>query len=707
MTKPTFKLTALSAALAGTWGLACAQTDADLAALTKPQSEASAGVGFWSDDRPRLGTYDGMPTKGAYGLFDAFINRRDDATGTWLRLDARNLGLETRELRAEWLRQGNMGAFLEYSRTPRDEPYTVFTATQGIGTATQRTPATQPVPLGEVHLGTVRDAIGLGFSKIVGGGFDFRFNFKSEDKTGDRIWGRGGAPEFAAEPIDSNTKQLEAVLGYTSKAFQVQGGYYGSWYSNSIKGVDTALTNGLNPYFLSQPLDNQAHQLFANGGYNLSQATRATFKVAYTKATQNEPIPVGPGVLTFAGAPTNLNGQIDTTLLQAGLSSRVSSAFSWLASLRYHDSDEKTPQVRVVQTGAAATPCPTCVDNTPLHLTTTTGKVEGTYRLQPALSLTGGLDHTKQERRVPFGNTDPGGAFDAQRYVPWRSEMDETTLRLELRRSLSETLNGRIAFAHSRRDGSSFTTTNEPESDMINPIHIADRDRNKVKLVVDWAPLQAVTLAFNVEYAKDEYGHDDARPFGLRDGSAAVYSLDASYALSENWALSAWVTRDEMKATQLGQRDARDNAGDAVKDARLEDVGNTLGAALRGTLMPRLKVGAEFLYSRNVNRYPETVTLTGPGAVYPSVPPVFATGPLRDITNTLTRLKLNAVYALRKNADVRVDYVHERWQTDDWTWFFADGSPFTYGTTTDGTQLAQPSSQSADFIGVRFIYKFQ
>ena len=56
MAKPTFRLTALAAALAGSYGVAMAQDDAELAALTKPESEVSVGLGYWSEDRPRLGT---------------------------------------------------------------------------------------------------------------------------------------------------------------------------------------------------------------------------------------------------------------------------------------------------------------------------------------------------------------------------------------------------------------------------------------------------------------------------------------------------------------------------------------------------------------------------------------------------------------------------------------------------------------------------
>ena len=201
MKNRTFELTALAAALAGAYGLAQAQEqDPAITELTKPESAVSLGIGYWSDDRPKLGTYDGMREKGAYGLLDARINSRNDRNGEWFILDARRLGLDTRELRADWLRQGSGGVFLEYNRMVRDEPNTVLTNTLGVGTTTQRTPAVGSPTGSAIQLGTVREGFGAGFNKILGGGWDFRFSARSEDKTGERLWGRGGAPEFAAEP---------------------------------------------------------------------------------------------------------------------------------------------------------------------------------------------------------------------------------------------------------------------------------------------------------------------------------------------------------------------------------------------------------------------------------------------------------------------------------------------------------------------------
>ena len=346
--------------------------------------------------------------------------------------------------------------------------------------------------------------------------------------------------------------------------------------------------------------------------------------------------------------------------------------------------------------------CPGCVHTTPLTLKTVTGKLEGTYRLQQGVSLTGGLDHAKQDRNVPVGDPNPAG-FDNQRYVPFRSKLDETTLRLEARRSLSETLNGRVSVAHSKRDGNEFTPGNEPQVDQINPIHLADRDRNKLRAMVDWAPSQPLTLTFSFDYARDEYGHSDARPYGLIDGSAMLFSVDASYVISERWSLNAWYTRDRTEATQRGQRDGTGDPALATKEAQLEDLGDTFGVGLRGTLRPKLKGGLDLLYSKNVNKYPESITLLGAGSVYRSG----TTGPLPNITNTLSRMNLFAVYGLEKNSEIRIDYIYERWKTDDWSWLFADGTPFTYGTTTDGTQVVQASKQSANFLGARYIYRFQ
>ena len=114
--KHTCKLTAVSAALLAVFGPAVAQ-DQGLKMLTQPESSVSLGAGWWSDDRPEQGQYDGMRDQGGYPLLDLDIRTRDDKTGTWFNVKGRNLGLSNRDIKAEWLRQGDIGGYVGFSAT--------------------------------------------------------------------------------------------------------------------------------------------------------------------------------------------------------------------------------------------------------------------------------------------------------------------------------------------------------------------------------------------------------------------------------------------------------------------------------------------------------------------------------------------------------------------------------------------------------------
>lgn len=703
----TFNLTTLAAALLAAWGPARAE-DAEMAKLTKPDSSVSAGIGNWSADRPQQGIYDGMRDKGAYGLLDADIVKRDDATGTWFTLKASNLGLDTRSIKGEYLRQGNVGVFLEYSRTPRDNPNTFNTGLQGIGTAFQTISGAgaNALPLRDVTLGTERDLVHLGFYKNLMPGLDFRVSFKNEDKEGTRHWAMGSQPLFMAEPIDSTTRQLEMTLDYAGKRLQLQGGYYGSMYDNS-NSLAFGLVNGAarpgttsspNPVPLTSPLNNVAHQVFLNGGYAFTPTTRGTFKLAYSGATQNENLPTFDMAAPnnrFIGAPSSLDGKINTTTAQLGLTSRPLPKLSLLANLRYHDVDDKTPLAGFVgdnTTGAVT------VHNTPHSFTTTSGKVEATYRLPANFSVMGGVDRSQQDRTFP--------QFDAERYVPFRGTLNETTYRVQLRRSLSDTVNGSLTYLQSKRVGSGFTSTNALPSDQINPIHIADRERSKWRLSVDWSPLQKLSLQFNVEDARDDYGHSEERPYGLRDGSARLYSLDANYTPTEDAQLNAWYSHDQTDARQFAGRWAGGTL-DADKDAHLRDRGDSIGLGGRAKVRAKFVFGADLQWTRNRSHYDEDVALIGGFSTRYSTSAGVSAAPLPEIENRLTRLTLFATYAVQKNAHLRLDLIHERWNTDDWSWMFANGTPYAYGNTTDGTTVTAKQNQTSNFVGMRYVYKFQ
>ena len=328
-------------------------------------------------------------------------------------------------------------------RIPRFEPWSVTTAVTGIGTPNLAIPTT-PTTGVPVELKTVRDAVGLGFDKFLFGNWDFQVRFKNEEKEGSRIFARGttgagpvgsfGQFEFAPEPINSTTRQLDAKINYTGQQLQLSGGYYGTMYNNEFRGLNfTGGLAGLSTFTpIALPPDNQSHQLYLAGGYGFTPTTRGNFKVAYTKATQDDPFVTGVNVPLAPGIGNNLQGRVDTTLAQAGVTSRPIPKLSLLADVRYEDRDDKTP-VFVYFPSNFATPTTATSDGTnePRDITTTSGKFEASYRLPMAMSLTGGIEYVEKKRNSP-----------PVRSVSFRETTEETSLSVGLRRAIGETMTG-------------------------------------------------------------------------------------------------------------------------------------------------------------------------------------------------------------------------------------------------------------------------
>lgn len=680
----TFRLTALSAALIMAFGSTLAD-EAEVNELIKPDSTISIGAGYWSGERPQMGIYDGMRDSGTFGLLDADVIKRNDATGTWYKFKGQNLGLDSREFRLDVEKQGDVGGFFEYSKTPREAPYTVNTGLQGAGTSIQRVSGSgaNAFTKRDITLGTEREMFRLGAFKSLMPGLDVKIDFKNEDKTGTRAWNFGSQSYFLAEPVDSTIRQLEGILRYSGKSLQLSGGYYGSWFQQNNGGMVTATTNGVaGSTLLSQPLSNQAHQGFLDGGYNFTTTTRGTFKAAYTRATQDSDLPIW-GALRAPGAPGHLDGRIDTTLLQLGLSSRPLPKLALTGNLRYHDQNDKTPLTQFVTAGSGTW-------NTPQSFTKTSGKLEGTYRLPANFSLTGGVDYYNQNRSVPVVGTI---------VVPFRSEINELTYKLQLRRSLDDNLNGSVAYLRSDRNGSlragstaTGTTNGVPNStlqNLYNPMHISDRIRDKLRVKLDWDPVEKLSLQFAVEAARDDYG-PDSNPYGLVSGKAMLYSLDANYVFNDDWKLSGWLSHENTRSRQQV-------ASTPINDIHLAETTNALGLGLLGKVTSKLHFGTNIEWQRSITKHDQSGPFTA------------TFRPLEDIENKLTRLKINGTYAVHKNGDLRLDLIHEHWYSDDWTWNFAGGNPYASGTAAgiDGTTVLVRPNQVSNFAGLRYIYKFQ
>lgn len=674
-----FKQKVLLLALLAAHSPAHAEDD-EVARLIKPDSSVvSLGLGAVAGDqaeRTLFGQYSSWRLHSARLLLDYESIKRDDASGLWTHVELSDLGLDNHELRFSQQKQGDWKYAAQYGQLVRHEPRAFTTGSGAHG-----------------NLELKRKSYSLSGEMWILPALSVDASFKSESKEGSRLFGVGnlctgisspscgstaGAFLLVPEPVDSTTRQFEAKVNYAGKDFLLSGGYYGSFYRNAKQALTPVVPGSVNAElaaYLRQPLalppDNEAHQFYVLGNYTLTPTTRANFNVAYTQAKQTDDF----GSLAVAGAPANLGGELNRTFMQIGLSARPLPMLSVVADWRKEDVKDGTPM-----NAFANTPSTQAKDN---------GKLEASYLLPDNYSATAGVDYAYVKRARPIDSTDiPATSLSAL-----REETEELGVRLELKRSLSDTFNAALSVAHSEREGRHFiglvaSATDRypvvrddalPVSGTV-PFTLMDRKRDKLRAVADWAATEQLALQFVAEGGKDRYTAPTAA--GLHDSGMRSAGLDATFSLSDNWRLTGYVN--------YGEQTLHVDHGTGYI-AELKNVTTHVGLGAVGKLSSRAEVGGDLSTLSDRNRY-------GLGSGNTE-----AAGVLPDVTYRATSLKLFGKYSIDKEAEVRVDLVHQRLKFDEWTWANA-GVPFAY---SDNTTVSMQPSQKATFLGARYAYRFK
>ena len=732
-----FSRTAIALAVLAAFAPARAQ---DIGQLTAPGNSVSVGVGVVTGDekdRARFGMFNGMRKNDYYGLFGFSYLDRDAASGRWFTLEGRNLGLDSREVGFSYRRLGDLKLWGEYSELVRHDPRTVNTGLIGGGTTTP-TVVLLPTPGSgsDLNLQTKRKGIGLNVEKWFGGALQLEVNFKNEDKSGARLFGKGfactsgtapgclGTTATATgwallilpEPVNSTIRQMDVKLNYNGGNLKLTGGYYGSFYTNSNGNITPSVPGTLlNPLGTPLPLntglqsilnlpvalwpDNEAHQVYVAGNYSFSPKTKVNFKYAYTHATQTEDF-AGMGLTGAPAGRSHLGGEINTSRLQLGFSSHPLAKLHLHGDVKYEDKDNKTPvdtyNIEGTNTFTNTAPSPTKLD----------GKLEASYKLPANYSVGAGVFYESED----FGNFTPTASVAGLSGI--RQKLEETGYRLELRKSMSETLNGAVSYVSSRREGKSpwlkpnrlpatgvreadpgcvSTTTNDCiySRTAIFPFIFEDRERDKFRVMANWQPTDRLSLQLFLEDGEDVL-HGPTE-HGLRDTGMQMASIDASYTLSDAWRLTGYVSRGKQTL----------NAGHSTGyDATITDTNDSVGLGIVGKVSGRMRVGADLTYLNDVLKYYQ---VQDPLASAANADFLAASGGLPDVTYRLTQLKLFGEYALDKSSYLRLDLVHHKTRFNEWTYSY-NGVPYFYG---DNTTITAKENQSVTMIGASYVYRFK
>lgn len=757
MKNSVFSRSVIAAAVALAFPAGSALAD-EVQDLTSPnRSEAALHIQDLNKVNPLYRMYSGMDRSGTLGSLDLNLVRRSD-DGAWGKLQARDLGLSgIQELGASYEKQGDWRIGLDYNEITKYAPYTINTKVGGVGTdkLTLNPDWRSSAGLGgESSLKLERTGTSLSGSKLFSDAFKFNFGFKTEDKKGaimsssiGSTWNGAntatptknyGTQYFTPQPENYKHNQFEASLDYFTKKVQLSGGYYGSFFTNNSTALNVTPGNNAIPTlpctaatcitaipagasgipWISLPPDNRAQQLFLSGAYNFSDSTRLSFKLSKERATQDDSfIPAYGAITPLAGTPisatytqmnppgvpyaagitnTSLGGLVDTTAYFGMLTSKLSKDLDLLASWRYEDRNDKTPQRNYLDAQASAE-FPTGATNDRESHKLNRGKFELSYRLPAGYRLTGGFDY--DQKKTPD---------------TVRDEVTDKTFRAELRKSLSETLNGKVMVAHSNRTGGTWEladpTSFPTATNVAAPLQFADRKRDKLKVMVDWNPLDPLNLQFFYEHAKDTYPFTpvggNAR-MGMTDGKADLYGMDAAYKISDNWKVNGYYTFNQNKTHQnelytprvLPQTCAIVPASASNTcvpwAADLDMRGEVLGAGIQGKVA-RWDLGAQYLYSKDKTRYNIAFDPSFPTAATSSVPA--GAGVLPDTVYSLNRVKLFGTFAYSKETQFRLDYIYDVRKMDDYTW--------ANWTFSDGTRVNVSPSQTTHLIGLSVMQSF-
>ncbi|MCL4183186.1 MAG: MtrB/PioB family decaheme-associated outer membrane protein [Burkholderiaceae bacterium] len=725
---PGIGRTAVALALLAACGGAHAQAGKKDA--TEAEGSVTVGVGVAggdSADRAIFGQYNGLRDDRSFGLLDFEYYRRTESGSSWTRLQGTGVLGENRELEFLWKRQGDWKFSVDYSELVRHEPYTINTGLLGAGTT-----APQVVHLAggagsgsNLDLRTRRQGLGLGFTKWLGEAMELRVSLKSENKDGARLSGRGfncptpvapgcapttGAnPGWAVlmvpEPIDANHSQVQARLSYAGDRLRLNGGYYGSFYNNahgalapgvpgslnSPLGVLQPLNAGLQPILnqaMALPPDNQAHHFDVSGVYVFTPTTRANFKLGYARATQDQGF-AGAGLLDGPVAITDLDGRVDTTLAQIGITSRPMPKLSLLAEMRHEDRDDKTPLALYNVEGAVT------YTNRHYPYTKTRGKLQASYQFTPDYRGALGADYEAIDRGVFTPSSSVSGISAL------RQETEEIGYRAELRRRMSDNVSGAISFVTSRRDGSAWLWPNtglgvspvEPGAIITSAAtfmpSLADRRRDKVRVFAVWQPSDALTLQAGVDTGRDRFSSPSDH--GLRRTGMDTFSVDWDYVLSAHWTLNGYLSRGNQTLAQS-------RPGGYVMAFDNDNTSIGIGAVGRPT--GKLEIGGTLSFFNDRNEYAQTLD---PTANAGSAALLAATGGLPDIVFRTTEIRLFGRYTVSKTSSLRLDLIHYRARFNDWAYGY-DGTAFLF---SDNTTLTQQYRQNVTFVGLTYTHRWQ
>lgn len=662
------------------------------------------GAYLGTEDSYEFGDYTGLEDDTWYGLANVELHGRAPWTSddTWhFDFQGSNLALDSRYIALAGGLQGVFGAWLEWDQIPRFDDDSASLAFQGRGTdrltlppgwvAAPTTPgfAALDAALHHLDLSRERNALRGGIDVVLPRGFSFASDYEWEKREGRKVVGAvignsGGNPRAVLVPEhrDWQTHELESKLAFANETAQLELGYQNSFFDD----LDDTLTwqnpfaaiSGWNPAagypsgFGRKGLapDNQFHQIYGSGGYDLPWwRTRIAGQASFAWYRQDDdflPYTVNPALAVTTPLPRgDADAAIDATHVLLRATSRPLDELRLTASYRLDDRDNDTPRdVYIYVPGDS-------LDQETIDSSRARMNLPNSYRLQE-----GRLDVAYQV----FRRTELSAGYERQRETrSWTEtdQLDDDIVRAGIRSRALSWADFRVDGTYWRRDAGSYFYQ-APAVWGFSPQHVAtvplderfenlpplrkfsytDRDRGSVDARLALMPVDAATIGLSLGWAIDSY---DGSELGLRGRDTLSWGLDASWNPTESATTYLWYQNEQYESDVRGRQwNDLTQAFDSRRDWKSEDQDDVqsvgLGAEWTG-LEERLKLRADYAFSWAKERIRTTAG-----------PALADTRAFPDARTMLHDVSLQAELRIRDGWTGRFGYLFEYLDANDWAY---------------------------------------
>jgi MtrB/PioB family decaheme-associated outer membrane protein len=510
-------------------------------------------------------------------------------------------------------------------------------------------------------------------------------------KDGERPFGvamssPGGNFYEVLQPIDQTIHDARIRFAWSGESWQVQGGYTLSLFTN---GDDAVVAD--NPCFRlsacagdangaqarsqsSLPPDNMAHTVWLAGAMNLPMRSRVAATASYTLRLQDDdflPHTINPAISspTLALPQSSLDGQVGTFLFNLNGTSRPLPPLTLSARYRLFDFDDMRDEL--------VFPGHVVNDRTLVVEPRQAGQwsymkqnadVDGRWRFgEPvALLVGGGWERWDRDEHREVATSDEYFAKVAVDVTPVDWLLGRLTYKPSFRR-----ISDYETFAHLEHtvveDEPTPSELAQGQSVLLRKFDEADRDRQRVDLLLQFTPTDAISFTPTVGYRDDDYYNS---ALGLQSAEAWSAGFDLSWVPADWLSVALGYTYEKISQQQRSRN--REVSGATVVDpvdfdwiSDNVDTVHTLYAGLRAGLIPKV---LDWVLNVSYSHATGEVNTSNPLPVTSGTPAQRSNAtakPFPDFTDSLFRVDTGFRYHFLKNWTAKLAYAFEKFTQSD------------------------------------------